>query len=127
MGDPPLEHSVRVLEGSGSVIGITSRSVVLPDVPISKHYAFDECGWHSCVSHGEILGTSIDGSRFWRAHGPACEEGDTVTVRLHSNRDMSFAVNGVDKGVAFQIPCTEEGPFFCTVFLLSPNDSVQHL
>jgi hypothetical protein len=109
-GDGFNERLVRFCEGGVNnycLIGISPREIVDDDTRNWSNYSYatkdyDNCGWYIGNDNGKLY--SQDGDNHKAYLGKPIKPGTLVSVRLHKDRSVSFAINGKDKGKAFQVP-----------------------
>lgn len=88
------EMNVKLVRGRDVLIGVASRGILEPN----NHC--DTCGWYLDCDNGTLYNQNHDNGRFFIAGG--IREGSVVTVRLDRALNVSFAINGVEQGIAYR-------------------------
>jgi hypothetical protein len=83
---------------------------------------YQECGFYMCMCNGTKC--SEGGVNNVSYHGARVPDGSTVGVLMDASRNISFLVDGVNRGVAYTVPA-ERGVLRLAVLLYHPQDSVQ--
>lgn len=109
------EIKVRIDQGANKMIGIAPREIITDS---SK--TFQNCGFYLFQYNGKIYG---DGN-FSHYLGSSISIGSVVSVILHKNGDVSFGVDGVDKGVAFKGAWNKQDKLYLVVLLFETNSQV---
>ena len=86
------EMTVKLVKGRYLLFGVAPKSIAEPCVQWKEH------GWFVWDINGSAYGRDHDDMIF----GYKINEGDIVAVKLDSEFNISFAVNGEDWGVAFK-------------------------
>lgn len=112
------EQHVKVVLGNQIMIGLAPNSVLFDD-----SLTYYRCGWFLFVGNGALYSQDEPegkGTPYRRCLVPV---GSVVSVRLHHDASVSFAVDGVDYGRAFVL--TGKADMFLTVAMCGPEGSVE--
>jgi len=118
--DGVAEYSVRIVKGTYHMIGLATDAVK----PTGQNYT--SCGWYLDTNYGELYSGPPHKKQGNEAYANSClVPGTLITVRFnYAKGELSFAINGIDKGVAYSGIPTDK-PLYPTVEIYQQCDAFE--